>query len=1355
MATTNEVIRLTLEQLKKLLPLVDNPDRLISSTRTLDELGAKYNESNPDSTIPNPPGDPIDDLESVIRLVFEAINEITPTANDTEETLIISTSLNEIVDGVAEWINIYDPDNAAELLEELRAERDKSIELLVNRLEVLIDEIDSTEGIAEAAKSVSLLINSKVRITEYEKLWHFLNLLNHKVDSIDDKHTEISDGLREDVDKNRGDIDTNAANHQSHLDDVDNPHVVTKAQVGLGSVPNYPATSSLTDGSESKFATAKATKDLKDEIDTNDSNISNREIATSAPLQGGGDLSADRTLSILTATTGRTGSVQLSDEVDDTSVVKAATANAVKKTYDHATDADDNANTKVSKSGDTMTGNLSISRSDDNHRYFGISRVRGGVSYESRYSNRYIAATIDYIVDGTIKSSLRLDNTLRVGEGDPDVLHRVYSTNYKPYCDRWTDARTITFTGDVAGDLSIRGDANVTAGIDVKQLDGVPANYVIYGDGGSGSTQVTSMNGVSKSGFYRINGGDDGPVSEPGGGWFWFISSGHTASGKYGLQLSTENSGSSSRYWLRTRISDGTSGWTQIYTTRHKPTKADVGLSNVDNVKQLPYAGGTIIHTVGYLDIYRYSEGTHGSPDFEGGYLRSYVTFTAIEGRALWQFSTRSDELGSATPQLPIDIKLGSNYVYHGGRKPTAADVGALPISGGTMTGTIKLKNDNIGIADHTGKRLIAGDFTNEDDVVCKVGHQTTHDRLGLHAKNVDGFYVHATDKSYNIYHEGNKPSKSDVGLSNVDNAKQVRLIGNNRITEATSFIIDGNADTTSEDNKRGVFRITPSETDTFGTNGAIYIQAGPANSVSSSAHGALVLAGYYGGSLEECNIKLREADKLTTTISGSSTRHSVYHEGNKPNAGDVEAIPTTRAARVAGVNPNDLWEKSGIYSISNIDFDDEDNPHSGTWDATLFVIANVNQADQWLCPSRGNIYHRVDDNNPVTGDGWSEWYRVYTSIVPPTAEEVKALPISGGALTGPVQLIGGANNGIRDVHSNRVISQTNENNGSVVRVGDKDSTDIVRLLGKNKTSFQIWNSETDTNRRIYHEDFKPSKSDVGLSNVDNVKQAHATRKINTNSPLSGGGDLSADRTLSVADSSTSAKGVVQLSDATNSTSTALAATANAVKKAYDRGSSGITKADAAQASADSHIGNKDNPHGVTKAQIGLSNVNNWTATSSETDGSESKYATAAAVKKVNDKVGTGDFLPLSGGTLTGTLNSRNINATGSITATGTISADSDLRLKENIAPIQNALDKVLGIRGVTFNFKEADVRSAGVIAQEVEEVLPEVVHNNQRGFKTVAYGNMNALLIEAIKELKGEVDALKSELAVVKDGNV
>ena len=103
----------------------------------------------------------------------------------------------------------------------------------------------------------------------------------------------------------------------------------------------------------------------------------------------------------------------------------------------------------------------------------------------------------------------------------------------------------------------------------------------------------------------------------------------------------------------------------------------------------------------------------------------------------------------------------------------------------------------------------------------------------------------------------------------------------------------------------------------------------------------------------------------------------------------------------------------------------------------------------------------------------------------------------------------------------------------------------------------------------------------------------------------------------------------------------------------------------------------------------------------------------------------------------------------GNITSSGTVTANSDAKLKKNVATVSNALDKVNLLRGVEFDYIADDKHSIGVIAQEVESVLPDLVEGDE--IKSVAYANLTAVLIEAVKELTSEVNTLKAELNTLK----
>lgn len=111
------------------------------------------------------------------------------------------------------------------------------------------------------------------------------------------------------------------------------------------------------------------------------------------------------------------------------------------------------------------------------------------------------------------------------------------------------------------------------------------------------------------------------------------------------------------------------------------------------------------------------------------------------------------------------------------------------------------------------------------------------------------------------------------------------------------------------------------------------------------------------------------------------------------------------------------------------------------------------------------------------------------------------------------------------------------------------------------------------------------------------------------------------------------------------------------------------------------------------------------------------------------------------------TVTTSGLSVTGAITASGDVTAFSDARVKENVETISNALESVKQMRGVTYNKIGEEKRSVGVIAQELEEVVPQLVHTDEEGMKSVAYGNITAVLIEAVKELTAKVESLEEQL--------
>ena len=149
-------------------------------------------------------------------------------------------------------------------------------------------------------------------------------------------------------------------------------------------------------------------------------------------------------------------------------------------------------------------------------------------------------------------------------------------------------------------------------------------------------------------------------------------------------------------------------------------------------------------------------------------------------------------------------------------------------------------------------------------------------------------------------------------------------------------------------------------------------------------------------------------------------------------------------------------------------------------------------------------------------------------------------------------------------------------------------------------------------------------------------------------------------------------------------------------------------------------------------------------------DGNDLNFLGATASDSVvitaNGQVGIG-----TGTITTGTANGVRLHVNGDILAMQ-VHSSSDERFKKNIAPVSNALDKVMAIDGVTYEFRNDEFKNRdfptttqlGFIAQNVEEVVPHVVKTDGQGYKSVDYSKLTALLNEAIKEQQKEINSQK-----------
>jgi len=143
--------------------------------------------------------------------------------------------------------------------------------------------------------------------------------------------------------------------------------------------------------------------------------------------------------------------------------------------------------------------------------------------------------------------------------------------------------------------------------------------------------------------------------------------------------------------------------------------------------------------------------------------------------------------------------------------------------------------------------------------------------------------------------------------------------------------------------------------------------------------------------------------------------------------------------------------------------------------------------------------------------------------------------------------------------------------------------------------------------------------------------------------------------------------------------------------------------------------------------------------TSTGTAGQVLQVAGISSGAYIGGNLGVGSTLPTSKLTVIG-----NVSISGVTTSTD-FNSSSDIALKKDIIKIESPLATIEQLRGVKFTWKSNDKKSIGVIAQEIEEVLPELV--SQSDIKSVNYNGLIGVLIEAVKELSVEVESLKQQI--------
>ena len=280
------------------------------------------------------------------------------------------------------------------------------------------------------------------------------------------------------------------------------------------------------------------------------------------------------------------------------------------------------------------------------------------------------------------------------------------------------------------------------------------------------------------------------------------------------------------------------------------------------------------------------------------------------------------------------------------------------------------------------------------------------------------------------------------------------------------------------------------------------------------------------------------------------------------------------------------------------------------------------------------------------------------------------------------------------------------------------------------------------------------------LSNIGNGSLTNSTITIGSTSTSLGGTSTTLAGLTSV--TSTTFVGALTGTASNVTTNANLTGDVTSVGNATTIGAAKVTNAMLAGSISNANLANSAITIGSTSTALGATSttIAGLTSVTSTTfvgalTGNASTATTAGTVttaaQSAITSVGTLTSLTVSGATATGAL-----TVTGAITATGDITAfsASDIRFKENITAIENPIEKIKMISGNTYDWKaeNKDIHGfegndVGVIAQEIEEVLPQLVVTRDNGYKAVKYDKLVALLIEGIKEQQKQIEDLSNKI--------